>query len=307
MFKAQNQFLKLSNGDTLAYSVINPDNVQTVLLIHGNMSEKNSWNRLVVELSKFPYRIIAIDQRGYGESSYINKIEKIEDLSSDLKEFCQTLQLQDLIICGWSLGGIVTLQFTAENPLLVKRAVLIASGHVEGFPLQINDVQGSSTNNDNSDNTQTRRVQSIEEVNAHPKIQYFKQIIKHQDKTTFKNICKSVLFNGLYAPNLECEELNLFAEGFLKQQNYVEIAFALSNFNIAKTNLLDRIQCPILIYHGAKDVVIPKHLALSNAEFIGKDKCKVIIKEEFGHCPPYDSPNELAQEINEFCQENLVL
>ncbi|KAL4503891.1 hypothetical protein ABPG72_022521 [Tetrahymena utriculariae] len=306
MLKAQNQFLKLSNGDTLAYSVINPDNVQTILLIHGNMSEKNSWNRLIIELSKFPYRIIALDQRGYGESSYINKIEKIEDLSSDLKEFCQTLQLQDFIICGWSLGGVVTLQFIAENPQLAKRAVLISCGHVEGFPLQIADASGRNTNNDNSDNTQTRRVKSIEEVNAHPKIQYFKYIIQQQDKISFKNICKAVLFNGLYAPSLECEELNQFAEGSLKQQNYAEIAFALSNFNITKTNLLDRIQCPVLIYHGAKDAVIPKHQALSNAEFIGKDKCKVIIKEDFGHCPPYDSPNDLAIEINQFSQENLV-
>lgn len=94
--------------------------------------------------------------------------------------------------------------------------------------------------------------------------------------------------------------------GSFKQRNYVEVAHSLNHFNISHSgsNKIDKILCPILIYHGKKDLIVSFQQALDNAELLGKNRCTVVLKEEVGHCPPYDSPIDLCKHILNFCQKD---
>lgn len=54
---------------------------------------------------------------------------------------------------------------------------------------------------------------------------------------------------------------------------------------------------PVLIYHGGLDLVIPPLMAEGNATEIGKEKCKVVIRDEVGHMPPMEEPREMGEII----------
>ncbi len=66
------QKILLSNGETLAYREEGVGE-KILLLIHGNMSSSKHWDILVKKLCD-KYRIIAVDMRGFGGSTYNNPI-----------------------------------------------------------------------------------------------------------------------------------------------------------------------------------------------------------------------------------------
>ena len=54
------------------------------------------------------YRMIAIDQRGFGDSTYRTEVKSVDDFAKDVIDFCSVLKLSKVIIVGWSFGGLVT-------------------------------------------------------------------------------------------------------------------------------------------------------------------------------------------------------
>lgn len=133
--------IRLANGETFACSEFNPSGEQTLVLVHGNLTDRTCWNILIKELlEKYPtYRIFTYDQRGYGESSYASRVERIEDFTNDLAGILESAHLPHVTVIGWSLGGIVAMQLAADYPKLVERLVIIAGCHAQGYPLLIPD------------------------------------------------------------------------------------------------------------------------------------------------------------------------
>jgi len=54
-------------------------------------------------------KIYAPDFRGYGHSSYKNKLESVDDLAKDIELFCRELNISKASFFGESLGGPVAL------------------------------------------------------------------------------------------------------------------------------------------------------------------------------------------------------
>jgi pimeloyl-ACP methyl ester carboxylesterase len=82
-------------------------------------------------------RVLALDLRGFGHSSYNTRVESISDFADDIAYFCEVLGLTALrpTIIGWSLGGCVVMALASKYPNLTNRFVLVASASVKGFPL----------------------------------------------------------------------------------------------------------------------------------------------------------------------------
>ena len=81
------------------------------------------------------YKVYAPDLRGFGQSSYNERITSIEDFSDDLKGFVDALELKDFYLVGWSTGGAVCMQFVADYPGYCEKLVLLASASTRGYPL----------------------------------------------------------------------------------------------------------------------------------------------------------------------------
>jgi pimeloyl-ACP methyl ester carboxylesterase len=80
-------FINLSNGESIHYFEINHENINkrpTLYFIHGNISSWIWWSDTINVLKHFGYHIIAVDQRGFGASTYKTKCAYFGDWAKDL-------------------------------------------------------------------------------------------------------------------------------------------------------------------------------------------------------------------------------
>jgi len=77
-----------------------------VVLLHGWGGNQLSLG-LTVNALQGDYTIVTYDHRGFGKSGHPVKGYSIERLADDLKELLDHLELQDVLLVGWSMGGVV--------------------------------------------------------------------------------------------------------------------------------------------------------------------------------------------------------
>lgn len=71
------------------------------------------------------FRIIMYDMRGNGKSSPSNRPITIPLLADDICRLLNTLDVKQAIICGYSSGGSIALEFALRYPHKVKKLILI--------------------------------------------------------------------------------------------------------------------------------------------------------------------------------------
>lgn len=98
---------------------------QPILLLHGFMAHAHVWDEFALSFRN-QYHIIALDQRGHGESQWAKDgFYSIDAHFSDIANIVKILNLKDLILIGHSMGGRNALFYTACHPENVERLVLI--------------------------------------------------------------------------------------------------------------------------------------------------------------------------------------
>jgi pimeloyl-ACP methyl ester carboxylesterase len=114
------EFLRLDNGMTVRY-VASGDGPPLVLL-HTIRTQLDYFEKLVPEL-KGRYRVYALDLPGHGQSSLQpgNYTEPV--LRKAVSEFITTLDLRDVTLVGESIGGVLALTVSVDQPERVKRVV----------------------------------------------------------------------------------------------------------------------------------------------------------------------------------------
>lgn len=101
-------------------------NGNTILLIHGTAQTAHTYDEFVEYFSESGFRLIGIDQRGHGDSSWSKDGEySLSILTKDLENVIEKLNLnpESLIIIGMSLGGLISLKYTS-NLYLQKKKLL---------------------------------------------------------------------------------------------------------------------------------------------------------------------------------------
>ena len=124
----------LPNREQIAYRE-RAGGEQTVILVHGNMTSSKHWD-VLMDAMDAKYKVYAPDFRGFGESSYNERVTSIKDFSDDLKGFVDALELKDFYLVGWSTGGAVCMQFVADYPGYCEKLVF-------SLPLQHVDIHFS--------------------------------------------------------------------------------------------------------------------------------------------------------------------
>ena len=96
--------------------------------------------------------------------------------------------------------------------------------------------------------------------------------------------------------------LDILVDETMKTKDVAGVYVALHKCDITSKgrDLAKNIKCPVMIYHGAKDAVIPVKHAQETAAFFGDSCCITVIDPEGGHCPPLDTQEELAGAIVKF-------
>jgi pimeloyl-ACP methyl ester carboxylesterase len=101
---------------------------QPVVLIHGWPLSHEMWEYQVGDLVDAGFRVIAYDRRGFGKSSKPYDGYDYDTLADDLKGLLDDLDLQDVTLVGFSMGGgEVVRYFGRHGGERVSKAVLIGS------------------------------------------------------------------------------------------------------------------------------------------------------------------------------------
>ncbi|PJF36954.1 MAG: alpha/beta hydrolase [Candidatus Thermofonsia Clade 1 bacterium] len=111
-----------------------------VLLIHGNVSSSAWWQYTLDRLSGSPYRLIAPDLRGRGQTEGPADDWTIETLAQDIRGLVEALQLGKVHLVGHSLGALVAIQYALDYKPEVRSLFLLAPGWVAGdMPAEVAD------------------------------------------------------------------------------------------------------------------------------------------------------------------------
>jgi pimeloyl-ACP methyl ester carboxylesterase len=127
-----------NNGDVeIAY--LDEGEGDPILLVHGFASTKNvNWvyPTWVSELRKNGRRVIALDNRGHGESSklYDPEAYHIGTMAGDVNALMDHLEIERADIMGYSLGSRMTAWLALRQPQRLRSAIFggIGIGLIEG-------------------------------------------------------------------------------------------------------------------------------------------------------------------------------
>lgn len=102
-----------------------------VLLLHGLGSCAEDW-RVQIDALSAAHRVIAPDLRGHGQSSAPAGPWQMGDLANDVFNLMDQLDIAQVQVVGFSLGGMVALELANRAPERVASLCLINSQPFEG-------------------------------------------------------------------------------------------------------------------------------------------------------------------------------
>jgi pimeloyl-ACP methyl ester carboxylesterase len=88
-----------------------------VIFLHGHLANKTFFNQQVQSPVLAKYRLIFLDLPGYGDSDPAKEPEKtysFPGFAEVVAEVVDGLQLENIVVVGWSLGGHVALELTSK-------------------------------------------------------------------------------------------------------------------------------------------------------------------------------------------------
>jgi N-formylmaleamate deformylase len=112
----------LVNGVRLHYYRTGQEDKRPLVLVHGFSDNGLCWAPVAHDLET-EYDVIMPDMRGHGLSERMQPGKKV-DMAADVAGLIQTLELNRPIVCGHSMGAMVTYQIGVRFPELASALVV---------------------------------------------------------------------------------------------------------------------------------------------------------------------------------------
>lgn len=292
MAKVTLQSILLENGETISYRE-RTGGEEKLLLIHGNMTSSKHWDLLINALDE-KFKVYAVDMRGFGGSSYHQRINSIQDFTDDIKLFVDRIGLDTFSVMGWSTGGAVSMQLAIDYPDRINNLILLASASTRGYPfMQVNQF-GEVTRLKTREEIEQDPVKSLPVVNAY--------------ETGNKSFLKALWNAVIYTKKQPSEYLyNQYLEDMLTQRNLTDVYHALNTFNISDVHngltegngKVKEITVPTLVLWGENDLVVTEKMTKEIIEDFG-EQAKIVYLKGCGHSPLIDNLELLKKEVENF-------
>jgi len=285
----------IHNGEEIAY-IEKGNGPKVVLLVHGNFSSSLHYLPLFNRLPN-DVRVIALDLRGFGDSSYHNRIHSLKDFAEDIALFLQKLAIKEVFLIGWSLGGGVAMEFAAAYPEVVKQMILINSTTHRGYPVFKKDDKGKFLIGE--------VYESAEDLGKDPiQVVPLLEAIKNQNFFVMDYIWNLTIYT---AGKPDPEMNKIWITESLKQRNLIDADWALANLNMSDkhnlytpgTNNIGKIKCRVLHIWGEKDIVVPEYMILENIKAL-EQLSSYKKYENCAHSPLVDQIETLTKDVIEF-------
>jgi non-heme chloroperoxidase len=208
---------------------------QPVVLIHGYPLDGHSWEKQARVLLQAGYRVITYDRRGFGQSSQPTVGYDYDTFVADLATLLDHLQLDDVVLCGFSMGtGEVTRYLGRYGSGRVRKAVLM--GAIPPFLLKTAD---------NPEGVDQSVFDGIKEAVVADRPAYFKNFLDN-----FYNVD---VLGGTRISDQAWQNSFIVAVGASAYAAYACVDTWLTDFRAD----LPKIDVPTLLIHGDADRILP--------------------------------------------------
>ncbi|MFU8869965.1 alpha/beta fold hydrolase [Natronococcus sp.] len=287
----------LPNGETIGYRERDGGSVPAVLL-HGNMTSSKHWD-VVLEAMDDRYKLYAMDMRGFGESSYEERIDSLADFAEDLALFADELGLDRFHLWGWSTGGGVAMEYAATHPDRVRKLVLLAPASTRGYPIYRKDEDGNPTD----ELLTTREEIAQDPVQVAPVLEAHER----EDAATMKAIWNQLIYVD---DRPDPERYDEYVADMFTQRNLVDVDYALTRFNVSDehngvtegSGRAADVEADTLVLRGEDDLVITEAMIEETLADLGETATFVEL-EDCGHSPLIDDRERLLREVESFLED----
>jgi pimeloyl-ACP methyl ester carboxylesterase len=115
------------NGLKMYYEIHGSGSGGPLVLLHGSyMSIPSNWAEWIRELSK-TRKVIAVEMQGHGRTADINRDFSYENLADDIAAMLDHLNIKQVDLLGYSMGGGVAIQVAIRHPENVRKVVSVSS------------------------------------------------------------------------------------------------------------------------------------------------------------------------------------
>lgn len=113
--------------DGLSVYISGDSSKQAIVFIHGFPFDHTLWDEVIAGLEE-RYYCITYDIRGFGTSEVGNGQYTMEHYVDDLEHILSSLEVEDPIVCGFSMGGYIALR---ANEKFEKRFKALVLAHTQ--------------------------------------------------------------------------------------------------------------------------------------------------------------------------------
>ncbi len=263
--------------------------------IHGQgpvcMVLTNSWGlshqgvRALLKPLEAHMTMIYFDPRGMGESSPIQNPEdmSMQTVRKDLEALRRNLNLDKVIVAGWSNGAMNLLKYAAEYPKSISKGIFL---------------HGTAYN----DPSEQQKLQQKYPELMQAFMQFFSRISQSQASEEQKNLELKTFIINTWFPNLMADKkaasrkLAALYEKTSFSINHLQYSFSTDRHFDARADLA-KIRCPFLVISGQHDMISVDQVKKVHEEIPGSTYIEF---ESSGHFSPIEEKDLFVKTILDF-------
>lgn len=243
---------------------------EPLMLLHGFGANKDNFTRIAYYLTPH-YRVIAVDNAGFGESSHPEGADYSPPAQVDrLRRLAKALGIKKLHLGGSSMGGHIAMTWAAFYRDEVSSLWLIAPGGVWSAP-------------------QSELREIIQKTGRNP--------LMAQSEDEFKQVFNFVMTDPPWIPEVL---IKVLAKERVKNFALEKIIFRQASADSVENRVKD-LETPTLIIWGEKDRVLHR----ASADILDRQmlNAEVIIMKGIGHLPMIEAVKKTARDYLAFREE----
>ncbi|MEH1007321.1 alpha/beta fold hydrolase [Winogradskyella sp. ECml5-4] len=93
------------------------------IILHGFLGMGDNWKTLAKQFSEANFEVHLVDQRNHGRSFHSEEFD-YDVMAEDLKIYCKTNNLKEVVLLGHSMGGKTAMLFATKYPELVNNLIV---------------------------------------------------------------------------------------------------------------------------------------------------------------------------------------
>lgn len=234
-----------------------------ILFINSLGTDFRIWDQVVAELAS-DFTLVLFDKRGHGLSDLGKPPYSIDDFADDAIGLLDHYGLSDVVLCGLSVGGLISLSIFYKRPDLVRGIFFADTAHKIGTP------------------------------------EFWETRIRAVLDNGIGSILEPIMSRWFTAPYRQPENADYqgYCTMLVRQsaEGYAGTCAAIRDANFTET--ARRINVPTLCVVGAEDGSTPPDLVRSLAELIPNSQFEIIPKA--AHLPCIEAPAEFLRLLRRF-------